>query len=46
MNNALENLERLCHWCHGQEHAAEIKARSARSWEIRRERYGPTGQRQ
>ena len=43
MNNALDNLERLCQWCHGQEHAIEIRARAARGWEIRRERYGPTG---
>jgi hypothetical protein len=38
-------LERLCHWCHGQEHAAEMKARSARGWATRRERYGMGGHR-
>jgi len=43
LNNALENLERLCHWCHMQEHAPEIQARSARGWQTRRERYGTGG---
>lgn len=43
MNNAMENLERLCRWCHGREHAAENKARAWRGWETRRAKYGPGG---
>jgi hypothetical protein len=43
MNNALDNLERLCHWCHAAEHAPEIKARAAQGWITRRQRYGQNG---
>jgi phage terminase large subunit GpA-like protein len=45
LNNAPENLERLCHWCHSKEHAPEIKARAHIAWQTRKERYGAGGHR-
>jgi hypothetical protein len=38
LNSATENLERLCVWCHGAEHASDKRANAIRGWETRRAR--------
>ena len=37
-DNRLENLERLCIWCHAKEHAEEARERAPRAWATRRAR--------
>jgi hypothetical protein len=45
LDNRLENLERLCVWCHMKEHAPEAAASRAKAVATRFARWGPKGHR-